>query len=437
MLLKPLLFTSGKSAVDEPSWIATLGGSDLDAVKSITISPDGNYIYVCGNTNFTGAGRDDFLIAKYDSLGNIQWQKTLGGSSDDYGESITISPDGNYIYVCGRTSSTGARDDCLIAKYDSSGNIQWQKTLGGSDDDTVESITISPDGNFIYVCGHIYSTGGYDCLIAKYDSSGNIQWQKTLGESNLDMGESITISPDGNYIYVCGRTLSTGAGRNDFLIVKYDSSGNIQWQKTLGGSNNDYGESITISPDGNYIYVCGSTSSTGAGGDDFLIAKYDSSGNIQWQRTLGGSDDDYEVNITISPDGNYIYVCGRTSSTGAGRDDCLIAKYDSSGNIQWQKTLGRSNYDMGYGITISPDGNYIYVCGRTLSTGSRNYDCLIAKITKEAINKETVEIGPITLSTSNLTSRTSNLTSRTSNLTSRTSNLTSRTSNLTENLYTE
>ena len=96
----------------------------------------------------------------------------------------------------------------------------------------------------------------------------------------------------------------------------------------------------------------------------------------------------------------------------------------------WIATLGGSDLDAVKSITISPDGNYIYVCGYTNSTGSRNYDCLIAKITKEAINKETVEIGPITLSTSNLTSRTSNLTSRTSNLTS-------RTSNLTENLYTE
>ena len=452
MLLKPLLL-NGKSAVDESSWIATLSSSSYDSYgRSIVVSPDGKYIYICGQSigyfSETNQYRMSGLIAKYDSSGNLQWQRTLAFIEPIIFNSIVISPDGNSIYVCGtNTNGVIGLDDIIIAKYSSSGDLLWKNLYGDMDNDSGYSITISPDGNSIYVCGSTYSVDSHsnerNCIIAKYDSSGNLQWQRTLGESITDDEYGITISPDGNSIYVCGSTNSVGTMlvSAKFLIAKYDSSGNIQWQRTLGGRHSDGGYGITISPDGNYIYVCGCTSSTGAGSYDCLIAKYDSSGNIQWQRTLGGSSNDYGYGITISPDENSIYICGYINSSY----DCLIAKYDSSGNLQWQRTLSGTSKDYGYGITISPDENSIYICGYTNSTGADNNVCLIAKITEKTINQETVEIGPFTIAPSTLTSSESTLTSSESTLTSSESTLTSSESTLTSSsestltstLYTE
>src|SRR6056297_3444863 len=106
--------------------------------------------------------------------------------------------------------------------------------------------------------------------------------------------------------------------------------------QTLGGSGEDSGESVAIDLDGN-IYVLGYTTSTAASNDDFLLAKYDSSGTIQWQKTLGGSvfGEGYSVAIDSS---NNIYAFGRINNlSGAFKDAFLLAKYDSSGSIQWQR----------------------------------------------------------------------------------------------------
>ena len=110
------------------------------------------------------------------------------------------------------------------------------------------------------------------------------------------------------------------------------------WVATLGGSNNAYGYSVAVAPDGS-VYVCGSTVSSGAGIHDLFLAKFSSSGTVQWQKTLGGSEYDYGYSVAVAPDGS-VYVCGYTMSAGAGYSDLLLAKFNSSGTVQWQKTLG-------------------------------------------------------------------------------------------------
>ena len=194
------------------------------------------------------------------------WVATLGGSDYDYGETVAVAPDG-YVYVCGSTASAGAgSNDLLIVKFSSSGTVQWQKTLGGSYNDSGASVAVAPDGS-VYACG---GTGGA-LFLTKFSSSGTVQWQKTLDGSNEDYGRSVAVAPDGS-VYVCGYTQSAGAGYTDFLLVKFSSSGTVQWQKTLGGSKHDYGYTVAVAPDGS-IYVCGETNSAGAGGVDLLLAK--------------------------------------------------------------------------------------------------------------------------------------------------------------------
>ena len=147
-MLKHLLRGGGSSINGDP-WVATLGGSSYDYSHSVAVAPDGS-VYVCGNTESAGAGSYDLLLAKFSSSGTVQWQKTLGGSGEDYGTSVAVAPDG-YVYVCGYTKSAGAGSyDLLLTKFSSSGTVQWQKTLGGSGEDYGTSVAVAPDGS-VYV----------------------------------------------------------------------------------------------------------------------------------------------------------------------------------------------------------------------------------------------------------------------------------------------
>ncbi|MCA3302442.1 MAG: SBBP repeat-containing protein [Roseomonas sp.] len=230
-----------------------------------------------------------------------------------------------------------------------------------------------------------------------------------------------------------GYTQSAGAGAADVLIAKYDTSGTIQWQRVLGGVSNDIGFGIALDSSGN-CYVAGRTTSTGAGNNDVLIAKYDTSGTIQWQRVLGGGINDEGYGIALDSSGN-CYVAGYTLSTGAGAADVLIAKYDTSGTIQWQRVLGGTNADYGQSIAVDSSGN-CYVTGYTQSAGAGAADVLIAKLPGDGSKTGTYgawiyQASSLTASTPSFTAATSSLTAATSTLTAATSSLTAATSTLT------
>ena len=155
-------------------------------------------------------------------------------------------------------------------------------------------------------------------------------WMATLGGASADVGYSIAIDSSDN-VYVFGYAFSTGAGSADVLLAKYNSSGTIQWQRVLGGAGYDAARSVAIDSSDN-LYVLGYTTSTGAGSADFLVAKYNSSGTVQWQRVLGGSNGDYGQSVAIDSFGD-VYVLGYSGSTGAGGNDLLLAKLPNDGSL--------------------------------------------------------------------------------------------------------
>ncbi len=415
-------------------WQRSLGGSDFDYGYGIAVDSSGN-VYVAGITLSQGAGGSDALITKYDTSGTIQWQRSLGGAGSETGYGIAVDSSGN-VYIVGRTNSQGAGgDDVLIAKYNTSGTIQWQRSLGGVGSDEGLGIAVDSSGN-VYIVGRTNSqgAGGDDVLIAKLPGDGTLTgsygnfvyaattltdaartltaatstltsatrtltsatstltdaattltstttsipvayWIATLGGAGSDLGTGIAVDASGN-VYVTGYTASQGAGSNDALITKYNTSGTIQWQRSLGGAGGEAGNGIAVDSSGN-VYVTGSTASQGAGVDDVIITKYNTSGTIQWQRSLGGATGDYGYGIAVDSSGN-VYIAGHTASQGAGGNDVLIAKYDTSGAIQWQRSLGKGTGDTGYGIAVDASGN-VYVTGYTDPSTAGNYDVLIAK----------------------------------------------------------
>jgi uncharacterized delta-60 repeat protein len=364
-----------------PTFAERIGGSNNDFAKSIIQSIDGGYA-VAGRTRSFGAGGDDIYVVKLNISGNVQWTRTIGGRSWDEAQSIIQSIDGGYVVVGGTSSFGEGGRDIYVVKLDSSGNVQWTRTIGGGSDDLANSIIQSRDGGYV-VAGWTssFGEGGWDIYIVKLDSSGNVEWTETIGGSSDDLANSIIQSRDGGYV-VAGWTSSFGAGGSDFYVVKLDSSGNVEWTETIGGGSNDKAHSIIQSSDGGYV-VAGGTSSFGASGSHFYVVKLDSLGNVQWTKTIGGGYDEAR-SIIQSSDGGYV-VAGWTSSFGAGGWDMYVVKLDSSGNVQWTETIGGSGNEEAQSIIQSIDGSYV-VAGYTSSFGAGSFDMYVVKMTPSGDN---------------------------------------------------
>ena len=344
-------------------WARTYdGGSDHDEARCVQQTSDGGYIVV-GETQLFGVYMDIWVL-KLSSSGDIEWQKTYGGSYYEFAQSIQQTDDGGYI-VAGYTNSYGVGGmDFWVMKLSSSGDIEWQRTYGGYGYDYAYSIQQTDDGGYIVAGTKSFVSGLEDIWVLKLSSSGDIEWQKTYEESDYEWPPSIQQTSDGGYI-VAG-TIGP-FGNKDFWVMKLSSTGDIEWQRTYGGSSHDEAQSIQQTIDGGYV-IAGSTGSFGILYADFWIIKLGLTGEIEWQKTYGGSDVDYAQSIQQTDDGGYI-VAGSTRSFGAGDMDFWVLKLDSTGAIEWQKTYGGSDYEWLSSIQQTDDGGYI-AAGSTESFGA-------------------------------------------------------------------
>ncbi len=361
-------------------WNKTFGGVGADSASSVQQTTDGGYIMVGYTTSF-GAGSYDVYLIKTDASGNMTWSKTFGGASEDEGYSVKQTVDDGYI-ITGYTTSFGAGYyDVYLIKTDASGNMTWSKTFGGVGADAASSTQQTGDGGYI-IAGSTYSfgAGNGDVYLIKTDASGSMTWGKTFGGASGDGASSTQQTVDGGYI-IAGSTQSFGAGSYDVYLIKTDASGNMTWSKTFGGVGDDIAYSVQQTVDGGYI-ITGYTYSFGAGVPDVYLIKTDALGNMTWSRTLGGTNQDYGEAVQQTADGGYI-ITGYTYSFGAGSSDVYLIKVDALGNITWSKTFGGARSDRGNSAQQTVDGGYI-IGGGTDSFGAGNGDVFLIKIASPA-----------------------------------------------------
>ena len=380
-------------------WVRTYGGDGDDRAKTIQQTSDGGYI-VLGNTISFGFGSSDIWILKLASDGSIEWEKTYGEDGVDEGASIEQTLDGGYIVAARSESFSPASYDVLILKLASDGSIEWQKLYGGDDSDGAYSVQQTNDGGYI-VAGYttFYQTNLTDFWIIKLSSNGNIEWNRTYGESLRETAYSIQQTFDGGYI-VGGTIESFGAGSIDVWIVKLASDGTVEWQKAYGERDGEGFSSVRQTIDGGYI-VAGSIIFFGAGQYDFWIFKLSSEGDIEWNKTFGGNLGDRPSSIQPTFDGGYI-VAGTTESYGMGSFDIWILKLSFDGTIEWEKTYGGSQREGETYIQETLEGGYI-VAGSTASYGVELHDMLVLKLLPNGdINPSCVFIGESTAEISDL-----------------------------------
>ena len=362
------------------SFVALWGGASTESGSSVIQTSDGGYVVVGNTTNF-GAGSNDVLLAKYDSSGTLSWNKTWGGAGTDYGFSVIQTSDGGY-FVRGRTASYGAgNNDILLLKYDSAGNLSWNKTWGGVSADNGAASIQTTDGGFVVLSTTTdFGAGGNDLVLVKFDSSGNFLWNQTWGGTGFDyaMDQKTTIKTNDGGFAIVIYTNGFGAGSYDGVFIKYDSAGNISWNKTWGGASADVITKIIQTTDGGYVLM-GDTVSYGAGTDDMVLIKFDSAGKLLWNTTWGCPSAISAPSIIIqTTDGGYA-IAGYSSCWGAGGRDLFLSKYTSNGTLSWNKMWGGPNTgEMPTSLIQTTDGGFV-VSSNTPDYGAGGGDVLLAK----------------------------------------------------------
>jgi hypothetical protein len=313
----------------------------------------------------------------------IQWKTTLGGSGSEYSYGIKNTPDSGYI-IAGTGQSYLSHNnyggyDAWVIKLSATGAVQWERAIGGSQDDVATQVIPTQEGGYIMV-GTSSSAdsdltanhGDKDVWLVKLSATGAIEWQHSYGGSGSDEGMGIRQTPDSGYVIVASSTSSNGDvtmnhGGDDVWVFKVNAGGILQWQHSYGGSSDDYGASIVVADTG-YVVACYGGSADGDvvgnhGGDDVWILKLDTSGAIQWQRSYGGTALDYPNEI-IAVDSGYVLAGGTNSTDGDatgnhGNGDFWVVKVSHTGSLMWQRCFGGGANDEATGIAVTADGSLL------------------------------------------------------------------------------
>ena len=253
----------------------------------------------------------------------------------------------------------------------------WDKTYGGAAADTAagETVQASDGGYAILGDTSSFGAGGSDFWLIKTDADGNMQWNKTYGGIGTETSGDMCLTSDGGYA-MSGYTTSFGVGGQGFWLVKTDAAGNMLWNKTYGGTGNEYAYHVEQTLDGGYALL-GQTNSFGAGNNDFWLVKTDASGNMQWNQTYGGTGNDVGIHVLQTVDGGYA-LAGSTASFGAGSNDAWLIKTDAAGAIQWNMTYGGTGMEISYALLETSDGGYLLTIN-TSSFGAGGNDIWLVK----------------------------------------------------------
>ena len=339
--------------------------------------------------------------------GEVEWIKTFGGSDIDNALSVAETTDGGYA-VAGYTQSingdikdkTATDSDFFLLKLTKAGDVSWMKTYGGSGDDRAAKVIQTEDNGFVMV-GYNRSNdqdvssneGLRDYWVVKLDNSGQIQWEKSFGFPGLDEAFSVIQTKDKGY-FITGYldvTASEGGGNDDgkkhqkndlkhgvgeFWGIKLNASGEREWRRYFGGTNNDRSYGVVQTEDEGFLMIGSSESedfniSDPRGSYDFWIVKVGKQGELIWEKSYGGTEIDVAYAITDNGNNTYTIVGdSRSSDTDItnfkGNADLWIIQIDAAGKLLWQKSLGGSQFDTGRGICTMKNGN-LFITGNSRS----------------------------------------------------------------------
>ncbi|HPN13971.1 MAG TPA: hypothetical protein PLA65_18070 [Spirochaetota bacterium] len=380
----------GKTTSTSTVFNGTYDGTDTDEAVSIIPLSDGGYL-AAGNTRSSGAGGFDILLMKLDQYGNIEWQKTLGGSLDDKIRVIKKTSDSGYIII-GDTFSFGEGDsDIWVVKLNSAYNIEWEKAFGGTSTETASGIVENSDGSF-FVAGNTksYGKGNYDFWMLKLSSLGALEWEKTFGNANNDQAEGIIVGNDGNYI-IFGQSDTTVTGRYEAFLYEVDEWGDICSSVTLNGAESEYCRALYRTSDNGFAVVMDSNSFSSSRYSMWVVKLSSDMWTVEWQKIINGARYSYGM-AAIGGAGDSIIIGGNTNSYGAGYFDFWLIELSGAGAILNQKTYGLGGVDYLNDIQGNGRGGYI-LAGYSSSFGSgSNAMCVVSTGSDYSVTDSIIQV---------------------------------------------
>lgn len=368
-------------------WISIYGDYGInikdDYASQVQIDSQGDVIFIGANGNYG----EPYLV-KYDSSGNLLWQKafidTLDGNSYKTGDSIAIDSNDN-IYAS--TSEDDGTERLVFYKIDSSGNLIWKSAFDNSiniSDMGTTDIVVDSLGNS-YACIVKRNSSNEFCSIIKLDTSGNLVWENTLesvySTITQTYPQSIILDSENN-IFVQSKSYT--GGNNRVILAKFSNSGTLLWQKEyytpLEVSTNQrmYPGQMTIDSSNN-IYIC-NTSRNSQNNKLITVMKLTSGGEIIWQRNFD-SGDGYGIALDESDN---VYISGMAYIDSNTEDDIFVIKLDNNGVVQWQRALGGAAYDAQYYYwsvkTVDVKDDAFVTCGWGYSPNLNNSEAIIARL---------------------------------------------------------
>ena len=412
----------------EVEWAEGIGGTSFEQIKSVAETSDGGYIVggdfwsssidLGNGISLTNKGKYDGMIIKYNATGEVEWAEGIGGTNEDYIESVSETSDGGYI-VGGYFESSSidlgngislknkGNKDGMIIKYNATGEVEWAEGIGGTFDDEITSVAGTSDGGYI-VGGYFDSSSidlgngisltnkrssWYDGMIIKYNARGEVEWAEGIGEIDSDSINAIAETSDGGYIVggefnsrsiELGNGISlTNKGYQDGMIIKYNSKGEVEWAEGIGGIYSDEITSVSETSDGGYIvggYFKSSSidlrngiSLTNKGNADGMIIKLEKierpTPTVKKAYGIGGTIEDEINSVSETSDGGYIVGGDFWSSSidlgngislkNKGNKDGMIIKYNATGEVEWAEGIGETNDDEITSVAGTSDGGYI------------------------------------------------------------------------------
>ena len=424
-------------------WEKSYGGKHAEFLFDAVATPDYGFVLAGssisntnGNKTEKNQGDLDYWVWKMNEKGDLDWQKSFGGSGVDLLQSIKLTKDGGFVLAGTSTSNKGLSKnedskgdaDFWIIKLDAKGAVVWQKTIGGSGQEKLHSISKTLDGG--YIIGGSSSSdktekdekgiqdrygkaddsrGNLDYWIVKLKEDGAIEWQKTIGGAYVDELKSIEATKDGGYILggysnspISGEKTENNIGIGDYWVVKIDKIGTIEWQKTIGGDQDDNLFVLTQTNDGGFIAGGNSNSGatdsktkTNANGTDFWVIKMNSLGNILWQETYNYGKVDILTSIVENDDGTFLIggyaqseiplnpkggIAGKLkgSADQEGINDYIALKINAQGEEMWTKTVGSKGDEVLEKLIETRDGGYL-LAGTSRGQVSRDKNSTIGE----------------------------------------------------------
>ena len=356
-------------------WEKTYGGVADDRAFYALPTDDG-YLVV-GSSRSIAANTTVGWALKLNGDGDAVWNRTfLEGYGTELRYAVNLT-DG-YLLVGNEFFASGEVQG-YVAKVDNQGALLWKTILGAGKTDKLFSGMATTDGFVVFGLASVSSNGESGAWVVKLDTSGNVVWSKTYGQSTDSALRSGVLAQNGDYV-VAGY-IAKADGNYDFYLLELSTSGNVIWNQTYGTAGSQKAYSITKANDG-YVVV-GDIQSPNAASDAWML-KVDPSGNMVWNKTIGGKDADSAAYVTSSKDGGYL-VAGFTFSFGAGNRDFWLFKISDAGQVLWSCTRGDQGFQEAYGVIESGDNQYVMVGwtdppGQPALIGKATYDFYVVKL---------------------------------------------------------